>query len=286
MLSNAIASEGFKLAKNRWMVWWAVGFAAAGSILAGFFQLSQIMARIPAQTRASVPVDVSAALLQRAWGTTPETLSFFVAMIFLMFTAAVVYGGDYRWQTWRLIGPRNSRLNIFLGKVTVMLLTILAATVLLLVVGVLMALANALLNGAPMAWTFGAKPSYWLVFFSMYFVSVLHILQVTSVVAFAAVLTRSISGGLLTGLLVFVVQLGMQLGLAQQQGMPDFTQLLTVPGLAADVVRQHVGSVLINGQQIVPEANAQQALLAVILWILIPLAGAAALLLHQDLSKE
>lgn len=286
MLNDAIASEGFKLGRNRWVAFWGVGFAALGSLIAGLYQLTQIMAKVPAELRRTVPQDVSAAMLQRAWGTTPETLSWFVAMVLLMFTAAVVFGGDYRWETWRLVGPRNSRLNTFLGKVVVMLLAILAATGLLLTIGIAMALITAVLNGSEIAWTFGAKPNYWLVFVSMFGVSVLHLLFVTSIVALATTVTRSMTAGLLIGLVIVVVQLGLQLGMAQQQGMPGFTQLIVVPGLAADVVRQHVGSVLINGQQIVPESLAQQAILAVLLWITAGFGGAAAVFLRQDLAKE
>lgn len=286
MLTDAIASEGFKLVRNRWVLFWGVGFAAIGSLIAGLFQLSQIMAKVPPALRQTVPQDVSAAMLQRAWGTTPETLSWFVAMVLLMFATTVIFGGDYRWRTWSLLRPRNSRLNLFVGKLATVKLAILVSTVLLLLVGILMAVITGLANGSEIAWTFGAKPNFWLVFFSMFLVSFLHLMAVSGIAALATTATRSMLAGMLISLIIVVVQFGLQLGLAQQQGIPGFEQLIMVPGLAADVVRQHVGSVLINGQQVVPESLAQPAILSVLLWILVGFGGAAALILRQDLSKE
>lgn len=285
MLTDAIAAEGFKLVRNRWVLFWGVGFAALGSLVAGLFQLSQIMAKVPAALRQTVPQDVSAAMLQRAWGTTPETLSWFVAMVLLMFTTTVIFGADYRWRTWSLSRPRNSRLNLFVGKLATLKLAILAATLLLLLVGIAMAVITGLINGSEIAWTFGAKPNFWLVFLSMYLISFLHLMAVSGIAALATTATRSMVAGMLISLIIVVVQFGLQLGLAQQQGIPGFEQLILVPGLAADVVRQHVGSVLINGQQIVPETLARPAFFAILIWIAVGFGGTAALILRQDLSK-
>ena len=41
-------------------------------------------------------------------------LSAFV--MFVLIGAATIYAGDYRWETWRLISARNSRVNLLLAK--------------------------------------------------------------------------------------------------------------------------------------------------------------------------
>jgi ABC-2 type transport system permease protein len=39
--------------------------------------------------------------------------------LFLMIGAAAILAGDYRWETWRLLTPRNTRQNLLLAKLVV-----------------------------------------------------------------------------------------------------------------------------------------------------------------------
>lgn len=282
MLTDAISSEGYKLTRNRWTAFWSFLFAPLISLVAGLGTLAYVVNKVPAEMR-KMPQDISAAMLQRAFGV--ETPTYFIAMLFMLLGAAVIFGGDYRWETWRLIAPRNSRTNIFLGKIAVLVGAVLSVMLLLVLTGLVLALIGAGVNGAPMTWTFGAKDSYWLVLASLFLVSSLQLIQAGAIVALASVLTRSIIVGLLAPLFIGAVQMAMQ-AQVQQGGIPELWQIMLLPGMAADILRQHVGSALISGQQIVPPELAQKALVSVLLWIVGGFGAALAIFQRQDLSKE
>lgn len=283
MFTDAISSETYKLLQNRWTAFWSFAFAPFISIVAGLGALLFAISRVPAEMRR-MPQDVSAAILQRAFGV--ETPTYFIAMLFAFLGAAVIFGGDYRWETWRLVAPRNSRTNIFLGKVLVFVGAVLAAMLMLVLAGLLLSLIGGLANGAPLTWEFGGRKNYWLVLGSLFLISSLQLIQAGAIVALACVLTRSIIVGLLAPLVIGGAQMALQAQIGQSGAEPAFWQIMLLPGMAADILRQHVGSNLIAGQQLIEPALAQKALTSLLAWIVAGYGAALLIFQRQDLSKE
>lgn len=282
MLSDAISSEAYKFLQNRWTAFWSYGFAPALTFVVTMGVYLFMMANVPAELRAQ-PQDLSGQLMLAAIGT--KSPPYFVAMLFSMLGAAVIFAGDYRWETWRLIAPRNSRGNLIGSKIIVATLAIVAVMLLLILVNVLLTLISAVLNGAPITWTLGGQEKYWLILISLFFVSCLQLIQASALVALAAVLTRSLIGALLAPVFVGVVQLSIQ-GVVQAQPDIPLYQFLLLPGLGADVLRQHIGGATLFGQQTVSPEEAREALAGLLLWIALGFGGAYALFRKQDLSKE
>jgi ABC-2 type transport system permease protein len=282
VLTDALSSETYKLFRNRWTAFWSYGFAPALTFVAtlGFYLF--MMAKVPAELRAQ-PQDLSGQLMLGAFGT--KSPPYFVAMLFSMLGAAVVFAGDYRWETWRLIAPRNGRNSLIGSKIILVTLCIVGVMLALLLVNVLLTLFSALVNHSPITWTMAEAKPYWLILVSMFGVSCLQLIQASSLVALAAVATRSLIGALLAPVFIGIVQLAIQ-GVAQQQPDIPLYQLMLLPGLSADILRQHIGGVTLFQTQTVGGDQAREALAGLLLWIIVGFGGAWGLFLKQDLSKE
>ncbi|MFY8207939.1 MAG: ABC transporter permease, partial [Caulobacter sp.] len=113
MLADAIAAERFRLLRDRAAVFWGFCFAPlvgfALSIGGDLFLRFVIKKPIPGLTIG---------LIDQVLKALSNGASTFGAL-FLMIGAAAVLAGDYRWETWRLLTPRNTRQNLLLAKLIV-----------------------------------------------------------------------------------------------------------------------------------------------------------------------
>ena len=113
MLADAIAAERYRLLRDRSSLFWGFLFVPAVSLALGL--LTDLFVR--ARFRGPIPggtTDLAARLLK----TLDGGASPFVAL-FLLIGAAAIVAGDYRWETWRLLTPRNSRANLLAAKLIV-----------------------------------------------------------------------------------------------------------------------------------------------------------------------
>lgn len=279
MLSDAISSEAYKFLQNRWTAFWSYGFAPVLTLVLSLGFIAVIMANVPAEMRAQ-PVDLSSQIKDVVFVRMP---TYYVAMLFNLLGSALIFAGDYRWETWRLMAPRNSRTNLIVSKIILVTIAATLAMLALTVVTLLAAAIGALLNGAPMQWTLGSQDNFWIIMLSALGVASLQLIQGAAVVALAAVLTRSLIGAILVTVFLTIAQLALQ---GMIQGMPEAWHLMLLPGLSADVLRAHIGGVMVYQQQAISEDLARQALLGLMLWIVGPFAAAWGLFVRQDLSKE
>jgi ABC-2 type transport system permease protein len=273
MLADAIASEAYKLSKNRAAWFWGFAFPAIVALVLGVgaavFMHSQPMIRL-------MPINVADQLVKAvADAGSPLT------QLLVLIPAASLFGGEYRWETWRLLIPRNSRFNLLSAKIVVYALGCLLAVVAL---GLSSLVANgfmALVNGNHLTWEPGAR--FGLDLLGQFAVSWAQLLVVGGLAALIGVITRSNVGAIVVPILVGVVQsiLG---GLARMD--PEHLaplRLLGLPGLASDILHNYVaGNVApINGH-----ALAQESIATMVLWILAGFGLALLYFSRQDLSKE
>ena len=113
MLADAIAAERFRLSRDRVSLFW--GFAFAPLITMLFSMAVDLFTR--AVLHRTIPGE-TAYLANRAMGAVAGASGPFTAL-FLLIGAAAIFAGDYRWETWRLITPRNSRVNLLAAKLIV-----------------------------------------------------------------------------------------------------------------------------------------------------------------------
>ncbi len=281
MLSDAISSESFKLWRNRSALFWGFAFTPVVALVMGVG--SVFMLRMTAgDAVAGQPADIGRqALLAAAQASAPLTI------LFALLGASILFAADYRWETWRLIAPRNSRLNHILGKALVYALASLGTVLLITLMGVITALVGAFVNASPVEWTSGEPGTWTIVFVSLLLTSWLQLLQAGALVALVAVVTRSMMAAVMVPLFIGIVQAIVQ---AQTPGPvqmdPEWWRMLALPGLAVDLVKAHVGGRILMGQQMITPAAAGMALGMLLVWIFGALAAAWAIFQRQDLSEE
>jgi ABC-2 type transport system permease protein len=282
MFADAVSAESLRFLRNRSTVFWSVLFVPIASLVISTISVlvmranTQDMAELVAQLGAGgAPVDLGELLPSLAVGLANPAM-----LLFLTIGAATLYAGDYRWETWRLITGRNTRLNLMAGKVAVLALTTVAAMLVMLVMSIVNEVIKAAVFERPLA--FSVDGDIAGQFLGLFGLSWLRLMQFTMIALMMAVLSRSLLAALFTPLALGAAQaigapmfLGMGL-------MPDgWTTLLLLPGTAFDaivaVIQQEMGA---------PTEALPKALLGLALWTAVPLSLALWLFNRQDLSKE
>lgn len=274
MLADAIAAERFRLLRDRAALFWGFCFAPlvgfALSIGGDLFLRNVIKKPMPG---------VTIGLVDQVLKALAGGASTFGAL-FLMIGAAAVLAGDYRWETWRLLTPRNTRQNLLLAKLLVVGEAVFWSLVLTTILTLLAGMASAAINGRSLS----------LSMFDHNLFDVLGVLAVTwleamSLAALAAcvgVLSRSTMGVVIVCLGVRFVE-GLLSTILRAMEAPTSWKLLAIPAYSADVLR----GTLLGGSDLNPVATAAGPALGVLLFWTAALAAAAVLLFRrQDLTKE
>jgi ABC-2 type transport system permease protein len=204
-------------------------------------------------------------------------------LLFVLIGAATLYAGDYRWETWRLITARNTRINLLLAKLAVVALLALSAMGFMLVAGVIENLIKAAVFERSLTFSLtGAMAGQFLGFAAL---SGLRILQFAMMGMLAAVVTRSLLAALFVPLVFGIAQFFTPQMLGPMGVLPDaWLSVLVNPGAATDAIQAAIAggvraAALTDGLLL-------KAWVSLALWTLVPLAGALAWLRRQDLSKE
>lgn len=285
MLADAIRSEAYRITKNRMAMFWSVLFLPLLFIVGGlvFNIISkgrgpdlEAAAALPLGLGANAPVNLMDGL-----GVALGQVANGGVLVFMLIAAATLYAGDYRWETWRLISARNSRVSQLLAKVAVFTLMALAAMLALLIAGLVFSISEALVYGRPLILDvegFDAGQFALLILLGW-----VRIVQYAMIALLTAVVTRSLLAALFVPV---VIGFGQSLiggpGLAFLGWDPSLWQSqLLLPGLAYDSLKA-----VISGAPGHPEGTVLKAGLSLALWTLAPLAGAIAWFRRQDLSKE
>ncbi len=290
MLADSVRSELYRLFRNRMAVFWSVLFVpiafATGGI--GFHVLTR-------SRSVEMSGDLSAAGLQAAApaglidiGQDLPQMAGMAAngavLVFMLIAAATLYAGDYRWETWRLISARNSRINLILGKVGAFKVLTLLAIAAFLIAGLVFSVSGAMISGAQLAFNFDGDDAG--SFALLLLLSYIRIIQYAMIALLTAVLTRSLHAApFVPVVLGFAQSLLGGPGLALLGWEPTSWQAqLLQPGLAFDALKGFVTAG--EAAAAMPEGLMLKSILSLLLWTLAPLAGAIAWFNRQDLSKE
>lgn len=279
MLADAISSELFKLWRNRSNWIWGFCFAPLIALTIGLGTVAFIHFKV-GKAAVGMPDDVAHSILNAlAQAASPLTL------LFVLIGAAILFGGEYRWETWRLLAPRNSRTNLLLAKFVVFAIGGALTVFAIGVAGLVTSLANTAINHTHLTWSGGSAGAFAVNVIEQFVVSWLQVLQTGAVAALVAVVTRSILAALVSPIVLGVVQFA----LTQQQPVdpmhPSPWRLLELPGLSADMLRAFLDPELFANAAIDPGVAAQAAI-SLIGWIVIAMAVAVVAFKRQDLAKE
>jgi len=281
MLPDAIAAEGYKFLRDRRALFWGFCAVPLGVLLFNLMletYLAWRSAGVTLRLSSGVggKIDLGAQILH---GLDNGGSSFF--QIFYIAGAAALFAGEYRWETWRQLVPRNSRVNLMAAKFAVYALASAASLVALGAAAALTTFYNALLAGTPLG-GFGA--AFPLQAAGVFLASWAELMVMGAFTALVAVASRASMGAILAGIFFSFGQgIGMALVHPWEAPLSDFAWL---PSMSAYFIRAWA-----SGQEIAPgmfadPAKVLPAILLLLIWMLVPAAAAAALFQAQDLARE
>ncbi len=275
MLADAISAERFRLLRDRSALFWGFCFAPlAGFVLSvgGDLFLRNVI-------RRPMP-GVTTGILDQVIKALGDGASTFGAL-FLMIGAAAVLAGDYRWETWRLLTPRNTRQNLLLAKLLVVGEAIFWNLVLTAILSVLASVIGALIAGK--ALVFSAMDHSVFDAVGVLAITWLEAMTLAALAACVGVLSRSTMGVVIACLGVRFVETILSTSLRLMEQGKVTWKLLAIPVFDADLLR---GALLDPGALGPAAGSAGPALAALAVWAAMLGAGAVFLFRRQDLTKE
>ncbi len=290
MWADATRAEAFRLIHSRTTWFWSVVFLPILTLVFGVLAawvMKSNMERLAADTDAppalkamlvSGPMNLGESLLQSAGNLAGPGL-----LLFTLIGAATVYAGDYRWETWRLLRPRNGRIPLVIGKVLVVTgLSLIAMIVLTAATMTSEAIRGVIFNRTL---GFSLDGSETGALFALWGLAALRVSQFLMLGLLAAVATRSLMAALFVPLAVGVAQfLAPNLLGAMGQAPDSWYVLLSSPGAALAALQGLLDPTAVALAD--PGLLPLKAWLSLLGWTVLPLAGALVLFQRQDLSKE
>lgn len=285
MLVDAIRAESYRLSKNRTALFWSLLFVPVVGLListATFIFAKANEAKLAGKLPPGLGLNASPLNLGEGLVSSAAEFANPAVLMFLLIGAATIFAGDYRWETWRLTTARNSRPNLLLGKVVVVVGLTIAATVAVLIGDVASNLVKAMVFKRALTFSLSSAQLSDMVWLTL--LSWGRIVQFVMLGLLAAVLTRSLLAALFVPLVVGVGQFFLPNLLPPMGVSPDgWLMPLLTPGMAADLLK----AVITDGSAAaLPSQALAKGLLGLGLWTGVPLAGAILWFQRQDLSKE
>lgn len=282
MLLDAVRSELLRFSRNTTTWIWALLVIPLGTAIVGIFTRQFLQTALTKAARdlpANLGLPKSALNLGDIITDQTAQLAGINLLAFFLIAAAVITASDYRWESWRLIRPRNSRRNLILGKALAIAIIALIPLGLYLLCETLGRIISASLENRPIV--LGFEPEQFGATVLMFGVAWLRALQVSGLALLAGVATRSIFSGYLVPI-AFSVGTFMVAGMLSGFGWgPDqWRTLLLFPAKAHDTLQ----AALAGGP--VSSATTVKAMIGLALWLVAPPALAVWLFERQDLSKE
>lgn len=291
MLVDAIRAEGFRLSKNRGILFWSLIFPQilflAGAILSFVIEKSGVVA---ASGNAEARAEMAAAMpktgvldMGQSLAASGNDLANPLILAFVLIGAAILFAGDYRWETWRLVTSRNSRVNLVLGKVVVFAGLALAAMLAFIITGLTTDVIQAAVFSRPLGFSMSVSDVGH--FLAAAALSLVRITQFVMIGLLIATVTRSLLATLFVPLVLGIGQAFGPLVMGQARVDPDgWIGILALPARAVGALYNLVAGGL--EASLVPDGMAIKAAISLALWTLLPLVGAIAWFNRQDLSKE
>jgi ABC-2 type transport system permease protein len=276
MMTEAFRAEWLKLTKNRWATFWAWGFVPMLTLVFGVL-LETFSRATPGGAVLGYAAPVSAGL---------DGLGGYGNIFFRLFPiagAATLFAGEYRWETWRSILPRNERTTIMLAKLCVFASAGSISILLCGVAGFLTGLYDGALLGV-LNWPAVGAGEVILSFIVAFAASFLQLMATAGVVMLVAVLSRSMIAAIIASFSVFLAAELLTAFLRLR--MVSANEIMAfLPNVAGDALRQMAAA--IRGD---PDALGLHLALpgagALILWCIILSTAGIALFRRQDLSRE
>ena len=284
MFADAVSSEAFKLRRNVRTSFFAWLFLPLLSFVIGMANELWIEEAMR-NPRGGPVVDFGPFDLGQALVSAMQPGAMSLLILFCLIGAAVLFAGEYRWETWRLMTPRNTRLNQLGGKIVVYALASATSFLLFALASVLAGLIGAAADGQQIRAGLGGDVLPQAL--GRFGIGWALLLQAGAVAALAGVATRSIMAALLVPLGLGIAQSILRaISGVVMPGDIEWWQPWALPEMSADLLRAALaGAPPLPGMEL-PETLVWAAAASLLAWIVVGFGGALALFNRQDLSKE
>ena len=271
MLADAFAAEFYKFLRNHSTLFWGFCAAPLGVLLFNLALDTYLKSRV----HLPLTIDTGRQIVT-ALGLAGSSF----LQIFFAAGAAAIFAGEYHWETWRLLTPRNSRSNLLAAKFLVYALACVGSLTALALAAILQSVYGAALGSTlilPGA-NFLSQAAW------VFFISLLELLVLGTVAALVAVASRAMIGALLTAMFFsFAQSIAMAVIHPWDAPLKDF---LYLPSMCAYLIRAWA-----TGQEVAPgvladPAKILPALAILAAWIVMVGGAALARFQYQDLSRE
>jgi ABC-2 type transport system permease protein len=275
MLADAIAAERFRLLRDRSALFWGFCFAP----LVGF--LLSVGGDLFLRNVIKKPMPgVTVGLVDQVIKAVSGGSSTFGAL-FLMIGAAAVLAGDYRWETWRLLTPRNTRPNLLLAKLVVVGEAVFWSLVLTAVLSAAASVIGTGISGKALSFSMFDRNLFDVI--GVLAITWLEAMTLAALAACVGVLSRSTMGIVIACLGVRFVETVLASSLRMMEQGQSSWKLLAIPVYDADLLRAALLDPTQLGQA---SGSAGPALAALAVWIAALATAAVLLFRRQDLTKE
>ena len=271
MLADAFFAESYKFLRMRSTLFWGFGAAPLGYLLFNLALDTWLSLRLHMPAEG----ETGRAMVQ-ALGLGGN--AFF--QIFFAAGASSLFAGEYRWETWRLLTPRNSRLNLLLAKFLVYAVASAATLVALAAAAVIHTVYAALL--------FGHMPTLGAGFAApvagVFLASWADVLVLGAFVAIIAIASRAANGALMAGI-CFAFAQGIAMALVHPWDAP-LRWYAALPGMDAYLLRAWASGDAIAPGIFADPARVLPAALILLAWIVLLTGAALVRFQRQDLPRD
>lgn len=281
MLADAFAAERMRLGKARGLLFW--GFLFVPIVSLAFGLLGTVITVATRRMPSDPGLAFAANDLAKSASEAMTQTDLIPVQLFFMLAAAALVADDYRWETWRLVTPRNTRANLLLAKLMAFGVGAAGSILLLAVLSMVSALIDGLATGDGFTSTFSFTTDL-IRLGGSFATSWLELMAMAALAMLLTVLTRNAIPAVIGSIGLWAVQLlaidRIAKGLTGPPGVFDYALL---PAFSADVLRT---ALLAGAPPDSQPAAWPLAFLALALWT----AGFAALAVvafrRQDLTRE
>jgi ABC-2 type transport system permease protein len=289
MILQALRSELLKMAKNRWSTFWAYAFAPLLTLVMGI--VFQMFVRVP-QGAEMFNVATPISSVRDGLGSYGNLF----LQIFPIAGAAILFAGEYRWETWRAILTRNGRMSIMLAKMIAFMLAAALSILACGLAGLLIGLYD-VTQSASVVWPNTNSGNVALSLALALAAAFLQLMATAGLVMLIAVFSRAIIAAIVGPFIVLTVAEIASIRFR----LPDLADWGALfPNLAASALQQVSHDMLGAAPNTIEEmarvsfgtaaANAHEiaglGAAALVLWALLLSAAALFRFQRQDMSKE
>lgn len=268
MLWSAIRGEFYRGLRNK-----RIMVIAYGIIPLFFFFLGSGIDLAELLRSGHIATSDHVRLISRTLGVAGNPIGHF----FLAIGAASLACDDYRWETWRLIAPRNQRPLLIVSKFLIFVFFA-GCSLLLSVLGDRCVAVLSMFASGSMGWPHQDDLAHILGAFAG---SWLELCALGAITFCASIGTRSLLGGVAPA---FLFSMSTALLLAYFQPPPSMQMALVIPAHAGDVFRQWAVPILMDPP--IEAGTIIMAALSLVCWTALFLVLSIGIFNRQDLSRE